>query len=107
VLINTEVIEHVYSPRGFLKTCNSLLKPGGTMVLTTPYHGYLKNLFLALTGKMDAHFTVLWEHGHIKFWSHKTMTEVLKESGFTDIEFSGAGRIPYLWKSMVVKARKA
>ena len=27
VVLNTEVIEHVYNPRGFLRTCNSLLKP--------------------------------------------------------------------------------
>jgi 2-polyprenyl-3-methyl-5-hydroxy-6-metoxy-1,4-benzoquinol methylase len=106
VVLNTEVIEHVYNPRGLLKTCNSLLKPNGTLVLTTPYHGYFKNLLLAATGKLDRHFTVLWDHGHIKFWSHKTMREVLTEAGFTNIRFSGAGRIPWLWKSMVVRAQK-
>jgi 2-polyprenyl-3-methyl-5-hydroxy-6-metoxy-1,4-benzoquinol methylase len=63
VVLNTEVIEHVYNPRGLLKTCYSLLKPGGALVLTTPYHGYLKNLLLAATGKLDGHFTVLWDHG--------------------------------------------
>ncbi len=71
LVLNTEVIEHVYNPRGLLKTCHSLLKPNGTLVLTTPYHGYFKNLLLAVTGKLDRHFTVLWDHGHIKFWSHK------------------------------------
>ncbi len=106
VVLNTEVIEHVYNPRGLLKTCHSLLKPGGALVLTTPYHGYFKNLLLAATGKLDEHFTVLWDHGHIKFWSHKTMREVLTETGFTNIKFSGAGRIPWLWKSMVVRAQK-
>jgi len=105
VVLSTEVIEHVYNPRGFLRTCRSLLKPGGTLVLTTPYHGYLKNLALALTGKMDQHFTVLWDHGHVKFWSHKTMRQILTEIGFTDIEFSGGGRLPWMWKSMVVRAK--
>jgi 2-polyprenyl-3-methyl-5-hydroxy-6-metoxy-1,4-benzoquinol methylase len=106
LVLNTEVIEHVYNPRGLLKTCHSLLKPNGTLVLTTPYHGYFKNLLLAATGKLDRHFTVLWDHGHIKFWSHKTMLEVLTEIGFVNIKFSGAGRIPWLWKSMVVRAQK-
>jgi 2-polyprenyl-3-methyl-5-hydroxy-6-metoxy-1,4-benzoquinol methylase len=106
VVLCTEVIEHVYNPRGLLKTCHSLLRPKGTLILTTPYHGYLKNLLLAATGKLDRHFTVLWDHGHIKFWSHKTMREVLTESHFTNIRFSGAGRIPWLWKSMVVRAEK-
>ena len=106
VVISTEVIEHVYDPRGFLRNCFALLKPGGNIVLTTPYHGYFKNLLLAATGKMDQHFTVLWDHGHIKFWSRKTIEKVLKETGFTNIEFAGSGRIPYVWKSMVLKASK-
>jgi 2-polyprenyl-3-methyl-5-hydroxy-6-metoxy-1,4-benzoquinol methylase len=104
VVISTEVIEHVYDPRGFLRNCYQLLKPGGTLILTTPYHGYFKNLLLAVTGKMDQHFTVLWDHGHIKFWSRKTLEKALRETGFTNIEFTGAGRIPYVWKSMVLKA---
>jgi 2-polyprenyl-3-methyl-5-hydroxy-6-metoxy-1,4-benzoquinol methylase len=106
VVISTEVIEHIYDPRGFLRNCFSLLKPGGTLIITTPYHGYLKNLLLAVTGKMDQHFTVLWDHGHIKFWSRKTIEQVLNETGFADIEFAGSGRITYFWKSMVLKATK-
>jgi hypothetical protein len=42
VVLSTEVIEHIYDPMGFLRNCYELLKPGGTIVLTTPYHGYLK-----------------------------------------------------------------
>jgi len=106
VVISTEVIEHLYDPRGFLRNCYDLLKPGGIVVLTTPYHGYLKNLLLAVTGKMDQHFTVLWDHGHIKFWSRKTLEKAMTETGFTNVEFAGSGRIPYLWKSMVLKATK-
>jgi 2-polyprenyl-6-hydroxyphenyl methylase/3-demethylubiquinone-9 3-methyltransferase len=105
-ILSTEVIEHLYDPRGFLRNAYALLKPGGTIVLTTPYHGYLKNLLLAATGKMDRHFTVLWDHGHIKFWSRKTLSEVLAQAGFTDIRFAGSGRAPYLWKSMVLRATK-
>ncbi len=107
VIISTEVVEHLYDPRGFLANCNALLKPGGTIILSTPYHGYLKNLMLAITGKMDQHFTVLWDHGHVKFWSRKTLTQALNELGFKDVEFAGSGRLPYLWKSMVLKATKA
>ena len=55
---------------------------------------------------MDQHFTVLWDHGHIKFWSRKTLQQALTEIGFTNFEFAGSGRIPYVWKSMVIKATK-
>lgn len=106
LILSTEVIEHVYNPRGLLRNAHALLKPGGILVLTTPYHGYLKNLLLALTGKMDQHFTVLWDHGHIKFWSRKTLSRALEEAGFADVRFLGAGRVTYLWKSMVLRATK-
>jgi len=42
--------------------------------------------------------------GHIKFWSRATLTALLAEEGFTVAHFEGAGRLPYLWKSMVVVA---
>ena len=106
VILSTEVIEHLYDPRSFLRNAHTLLKPSGLIILTTPYHGYLKNLMLALTGKLDQHFTVLWDHGHIKFWSKKTLRSVLEETGFTDINFVGSGRLPWLWKSIVVSARR-
>ena len=105
-IISTEVVEHLYDPRGFLRNAHALLKAGGVIILSTPYHGYLKNLLLAVTGKLDRHFTALWDHGHIKFWSRKTLSQVLVEAGFTDIRFMGTGRLPYLWKSMVLRATK-
>jgi 2-polyprenyl-3-methyl-5-hydroxy-6-metoxy-1,4-benzoquinol methylase len=105
-VISTEVIEHLYSPRDYLDLCRDILgrSGGGELIVTTPYHGYLKNVALSITGQMDKHFTVLWDGGHIKFWSKKTLTRLLTEKGFTHISFTGCGRLPYLWKSMMVQA---
>lgn len=55
---------------------------------------------------MDAHFTALWDGGHIKFWSVETMTALLAEAGFEDMAFYRVGRISALAKSMIVVARK-
>ena len=104
VVVSTEVIEHLYAPRSFIDRVRPLLAPGGALILSTPYHGYLKNLALALTGALDRHFTALWDGGHIKFWSRATLSELLREAGFRDIWIYGAGRGPLLWKSMVVRA---
>jgi 2-polyprenyl-6-hydroxyphenyl methylase/3-demethylubiquinone-9 3-methyltransferase len=104
VVIATEVIEHLFAPRLFVRRAQALLAPGGALLLTTPYHGYLKNVALAVTGSLDRHFTALWDGGHIKFWSFATLTALLREAGFCHFRFYGAGRIPGLWKSMVVLA---
>ncbi|MDG4595662.1 MAG: class I SAM-dependent methyltransferase [Candidatus Contendobacter sp.] len=106
VVLSLEVVEHVYFPRAYAATVFSLLRRGGTAILSTPYHGYWKNLALALSGKMDQHFTALWDHGHIKFWSMKTLAELLREAGFTDIHFHRVGRIPPLAKAMIAVARR-
>lgn len=104
--MSLEVVEHVYFPRKYVATLYDLLEPGGVAIISTPYHGYWKNLALALTGKMDDHFTALWDYGHIKFWSFKTLRLLLEEAGFRDISFQRIGRIPILAKSMLAIARK-
>jgi 2-polyprenyl-6-hydroxyphenyl methylase/3-demethylubiquinone-9 3-methyltransferase len=105
-VISLEVVEHVFLPRLFARNCYGLLKPGGRLIVSTPYHGYLKNVALAAMGQMDTHYTALWDFGHVKFWSYQTISTLLREQGFQDIKFRGAGRLPYLWKSMVVIAQK-
>ncbi|WP_379093607.1 class I SAM-dependent methyltransferase [Pedobacter sp. UC225_65] len=103
----TEVIEHLYDPRKFIQFCKKILMKngGGELILTTPYHGYLKNVMLSLFGKWDSHANPLWDGGHIKLWSKSTLTQLLVEQGFTVTDFVGCGRIPYLWKSMIIKAK--
>jgi 2-polyprenyl-6-hydroxyphenyl methylase/3-demethylubiquinone-9 3-methyltransferase len=106
VVVSLEVIEHLYDPRKFAARVFDLLAPGGVAYISTPYHGYFKNLALALSGRMDGHFTALWDGGHSKFWSMATLATLLREAGFVDLEFERVGRIPILAKSLVAIARK-
>lgn len=100
-VVSCEVIEHLLYPRELVRAAKKCLRTNGRLIVTTPYHGYLKNLALALTGKMDRHFTVLWDGGHIKFFSKKTLSTLLESEGFETVSFKFAGRYPYLWKSML------
>lgn len=106
-IISTEVVEHLYDPRKYVSFCKAILSKngGGEVIVSTPYHGYLKNLLLAITGKLDNHFTALWDGGHIKFWSKKTLRVLFEEQGFSYVSFTGAGRMYLIWKSMVLKFR--
>ena len=106
LVISTEVVEHLYAPREWAAGCFAALKPGGSLICTTPYHGYAKNLVLSLLGKWDTHANPLWDGGHIKLWSKHTLTQLLTEAGFTNVEIRGAGRLPGLWMTMVAKAEK-
>jgi 2-polyprenyl-3-methyl-5-hydroxy-6-metoxy-1,4-benzoquinol methylase len=106
MVISFEVIEHLFYPRRLPEQAHRLLRTGGFLVVSTPYHGYLKNLAIGLLGRWDKHFTVAEDGGHIKFFSRKTLCDTLQRTGFVDIRFEGVGRAPLLWKSMVVSAQK-
>jgi 2-polyprenyl-3-methyl-5-hydroxy-6-metoxy-1,4-benzoquinol methylase len=105
-IISTEVIEHLYDPRKFIEFSKKILvkNGGGQIILSTPYHGYLKNLLLSMAGKWDQHANPLFDGGHIKLWSKNTLTKLLNEQGFKVTDFVGCGRVPYVWKSMIIKA---
>ena len=102
IVISTEVVEHLYSPREYARGCFQALKPGGRFICTT----YLKNLVLFLWGHWDSHANPLWDGGHIGLWSRKTLTTLRTETGFQDIQFCGAGRLPFLWMTMILSADK-
>jgi 2-polyprenyl-3-methyl-5-hydroxy-6-metoxy-1,4-benzoquinol methylase len=106
VVVSTEVVEHLFYPRFLPRFAAKKLKSGGRIILSTPYHGYVKNLALSLTNRWDTHHTALWDGGHIKFWSRSTLASLIESEGFEFERFIGCGRIPYLWKSMIVVGRK-
>jgi len=104
-VVSTEVVEHLFSPHQLPIFARGLLKERGILIVTTPYHGYIKNLMLSIFDRWDKHHTALWHGGHIKFWSRATLTQLLQDNGFEVIAFHGVGRLPLLWKSMVLVAR--
>ncbi|MFK7954463.1 MAG: class I SAM-dependent methyltransferase [Lysobacterales bacterium] len=105
-VVSLEVVEHLFSPRTFAHSVSQLLNPGGVALISTPYHGYLKNLFLALTGKLEAHWDPLWDGGHIKFWSKDSLTRLLTEQNLTVESIYPVGRVPPLAKSMIAVAKR-
>lgn len=103
-VVSLEVVEHCFAPRDFARTVYKLLKPDGVALISTPFHGYWKNVALALAGKFDSHWSPLWDGGHIKFWSEHTLRLLLEETGFNNIDFHRIGRVPPFAKSMLAVA---
>lgn len=102
-VIAIEVIEHLLRPRVLFQRAKEALRPGGMLVVSTPFHGYFKNLALALTNSFDQHWHPLRDFGHVKFFSKSTLTRLFAEQGFEVTAYRPVGRIPALAKSMVVR----
>jgi SAM-dependent methyltransferase len=106
LVISSDVIEHLYHPRELIRTAHGIVKPGGRLIVGTPYHGYLKNVAIAVMGKWDAHHSVHWDGGHIKFFSVPTLRAMVEGCGFTDPRFAYYGRFQWLAKNMICIARR-
>jgi 2-polyprenyl-6-hydroxyphenyl methylase/3-demethylubiquinone-9 3-methyltransferase len=105
VVVSSDVIEHLYRPDALVGTAAALLKPGGYLIVGTPYHGYLKNLATTVLNKWDSHHGVHWNGGHIKFFSKRTPRELVVRHGFQQARFHCYGRLPWLWKHMICVTR--
>jgi SAM-dependent methyltransferase len=103
-VISLEVIEHCVSVRQYADCLRSLVSPGGAAIISTPYHGYLKNLVVVASGRFDHHFDPLWEGGHLHFFSIPKLRAMFLKAGFSSTEFYRVGRIPPLAKSVIALA---
>jgi 2-polyprenyl-3-methyl-5-hydroxy-6-metoxy-1,4-benzoquinol methylase len=101
-----EVIEHVADTAGWLSEIRRTLRSGGKLLLSTPAHGRLTVLRLALSGSaFDAHFDPRADH--LRFYTRRTLTSLLEDFGFQDVEVRGAGGPPGARRLLLAQARRS
>lgn len=102
-VLSCEVIEHLLDTSRSLSEMRRVLRPGGTLFLSTPYHGTLKNLVLALRG-FERHFDPAGPH--IRFFTVKSLKQLLADSGFRVNRTLCLGRFWPLWMNMLIWAER-
>ena len=80
-----EVLEHVADVAGLLAEVRRVLRWGGTLVATTPWHA-------RLIAGTDRHFDPRADH--LRFFSARTLREVVADAGFADAEVTATGLRP-------------
>jgi 2-polyprenyl-3-methyl-5-hydroxy-6-metoxy-1,4-benzoquinol methylase/ribosomal protein S27E len=86
VIANFEVIEHLFSPREFVRQCASLLDPGGILIVTCPNSRGFDVM------ELGVHSTVL-DVEHVNLFNPASLTLLFEECGFEMIERQTPGRL--------------
>jgi 2-polyprenyl-3-methyl-5-hydroxy-6-metoxy-1,4-benzoquinol methylase len=98
-----EVIEHVADTAAWLSEVRRVLRSGGRLLLSTPAHGRVAILALALSRRaFAAHFDPAGEH--LRFYSRATLTEQLEDFRFQEVEVRGAGGVPGARRLLLARA---
>jgi ubiquinone/menaquinone biosynthesis C-methylase UbiE len=100
-----ETIEHVLDTEGWLSEVRRVLRSGGPLVLSTPAHGPLTRLALALSGRaFTAHFDP--RSDHLRFYTRRSLVALLEDFGFEGIETRGLGGVPAARRTLLAAARR-
>jgi 2-polyprenyl-3-methyl-5-hydroxy-6-metoxy-1,4-benzoquinol methylase len=82
LVIAVHVVEHVADPAQFARTCYDLLRPGGQLVLVTPAGDS------ASLGVFRSRWWMLEDPTHVRFFSARSISRLLRDSGFADVQIS-------------------
>lgn len=88
VLWCSEVLERLLDPAFALNEFYRVLRPGGKLFITVPYHGLLKNVLIALF-RWNRHFFP--NNPNIRFFTVKTLSKLVKKAGFRNIKVETCG----------------
>jgi ubiquinone/menaquinone biosynthesis C-methylase UbiE len=79
-----ETLEHVQDVIGLLEEIRRVLAPDGRLILTTPDHGRLLRLRLALsTRAFEQHFEP--RSDHVRFFTQRSLRTLLETCGYAQI----------------------
>lgn len=100
----SQVLAHVADTAGLLSEVRRVLRPRGALVVTTPYHGPVRTLALALRGFEQAFDP---RGPYLRFYTARSLRELLEDFGFEIERMEAAGGPPLLRRLLLANARRA
>jgi SAM-dependent methyltransferase len=84
----SEVLEHIPDAEQALHEVRRVLRRGGRLLLTVPFHGRLQAAAIALT-RFDAHFDPLGQH--VRFFTARSLARALDAAGYAPVTVGSRG----------------
>jgi SAM-dependent methyltransferase len=99
-----EVFEHVADVVGLLADVRRVLRWGGTLLATTPYHGRVSVAALALRpGGLEERLDPRADH--LRFFTARSLEAVVRDAGFAEVQVRAVGGVPLLRRELRVVGR--
>jgi SAM-dependent methyltransferase len=100
----SEVLEHVADGMHLLQEARRVLRPGGRILVTVPYHGRAKAVAIALA-RFDAHFDPQGQH--LRFYTRTSLAEALRAAAFAEPSVRAVGGVPLFRETLVARASRS
>ena len=101
-----EVIEHVADTAAWLSQVRRVLRPHGTLLLSTPANAPLTLAHAALSKRAFARrFDPVGEH--LRFYSRRTLARLIEEFGFERVSVRAAGGVPGARRLLLARATRS
>ncbi len=101
-----EVIEHLADTSRWLSEVRRVLRSGGTLLLSTPDHGPLSRLWMALSrSAFEERFNP--RSDHLRFYTRRALVDLYADFGFEDVEVFAAGGLPGARRVLLASGRRS
>jgi SAM-dependent methyltransferase len=100
----SEVLEHIPDAEHALLEARRVLRRGGRLLLTVPFHGRVQAALIGLT-RFDAHFDPQGQH--VRFFTARSLGRILDATGFTAARITAQGGLPPLRRMLVARASRS
>jgi SAM-dependent methyltransferase len=97
----SEVLEHIADTAHTLLEARRVLRPGGRLLVTVPFHGRVQAAAIALV-RFDAHFDPLGDH--LRYYTRTSLAATLERSGYEDVRVRPWGGPPLVRTGLMARA---
>ncbi len=99
----SEVCGQVIDTQSFFSEVRRVLRSNGSLALTTPYHGRLLNVWIALTG-FERHYSPFGSQ--LRFYTKRSLHHLLHTFGFENADIWTVGGVPTAREMIFATAKK-
>jgi 2-polyprenyl-3-methyl-5-hydroxy-6-metoxy-1,4-benzoquinol methylase len=85
LILFSDILEHLYDPKQVLVEHTKLLKPGGHVVVSIPNIAIWQARLTILLGRFTYHDTGTFDRTHIRFFTRRTISELLAGAGLEQL----------------------